>query len=577
MTESSSKNPVEPTSETPKRPRRHWLKRLFIMGGICLIMLALLAGGMEYYTSRPNFCGSCHIMVPYYDSWSDDVHSDAGEALCVDCHYAPGERHTLMAKFKGLSQATSYFSGRAGGGRPKAHVNDASCLTSNCHGDREFMKAPLKLGNVTFVHTDHLDPEQALLAEKRKQLVERRASLANELSNAQLSTLERLAGAMWLSDQRNAELMAWLDRQGLNDKRDDVLAFAELVHTELRIEQLSGLNCANCHEFDASLDNHFLVAKTTCYTCHFTNQPFNVGTGACLTCHEPPTTQIEIHPARGSRTTGTTETDTQPVVMDHAVVVENNVNCISCHADLIHGSGQVTRRDCQNCHDQDRFLQDWDQRTTKVVGHYHRVHAAGQRARCNDCHRVIDHKLIPLGDLQDAFALLAPVRQDCQHCHPDHHQEQMKLLIGEGGFTETGEVLPNQMVGSRATCSACHTEPGTGSKEQAVITGTVSSCRACHGDEYQELFGEWQDSIAARLREAESLRDNVQQRLAAASKPYDRDQLEADRLSRQAQQNIHLVAAGNGIHNKNYALVLLDQAVTDLERCQRILAGSIQR
>jgi nitrate/TMAO reductase-like tetraheme cytochrome c subunit len=24
----------------------------------------------DYYTSRPSFCGSCHMMKKYYDSWA---------------------------------------------------------------------------------------------------------------------------------------------------------------------------------------------------------------------------------------------------------------------------------------------------------------------------------------------------------------------------------------------------------------------------------------------------------------------------------------------------------------------------
>ena len=58
----------------------------------------------EYKTSQPQFCSSCHIMEPYYETWEADVHGAKLEVACVDCHYAPGERTTLKAKFRGLSQ-----------------------------------------------------------------------------------------------------------------------------------------------------------------------------------------------------------------------------------------------------------------------------------------------------------------------------------------------------------------------------------------------------------------------------------------------------------------------------------------
>ncbi len=120
------------------------------MAGIVTLVMAVLGGagmgGAEYYTAQPNFCGSCHVMDPYYKSWQSDKHGALLDVRCVDCHYAPGEHHTFMAKFRGLSQAASYFSGRSGASRPRAHVADASCLTSKCHGNDDHMTKELFIG-----------------------------------------------------------------------------------------------------------------------------------------------------------------------------------------------------------------------------------------------------------------------------------------------------------------------------------------------------------------------------------------------------------------------------------------------
>jgi nitrate/TMAO reductase-like tetraheme cytochrome c subunit len=285
--------------------------------------------------------------------------------------------------------------------------------------------------------------------------------------------------------------------------------------------------------------------------------------------------------------------------MNHSVVLANNVNCISCHSDLIHGAGEVTRRDCQNCHDQERYLKDLDHPTTQVVEDYHRVHAAAQRARCNDCHRLIEHKLLPMTDIHEAVSLLSPVRQDCQNCHPSHHREQVEMLLGQGGFVQGITSLPNPMTGSRANCRACHTARGADPKDEAVITGTLESCRGCHGQEYVKLFTQWKEGIAARLKEAQDLLASTEQRLAAAgwsgvlpasqpaperpgvspasrpvgtgAQPINADLREAIRLVDRARANIHLVATANGIHNKNYAMALLDQAIQDLDEAGRRL------
>ncbi len=567
--------PQPPESARPA-PVHKWRRRLKRLGLASVIMVVTLAAGAvtsEHYTSQPQFCGSCHIMEPYYETWKKDAHSAEG-TKCVDCHYAPGQQHTLMAKFRGLSQVTSYFSGRAGAGRPKARVNDASCTTSGCHGDGKFMNTELRLGNVTFVHAKHLEPDGKIAVEQGKKIADLREKLTAALGRNRLTAIELLAKPIQTADDRNAQLTTWLDEQKLSSMRDDILNYAELLHTEVRLEHLKGFKCSSCHEFDAKQHSHFSVNKTTCYTCHFINQPFNANSGRCLACHEPPTAEVPIHAGETSELRMPTAkglTAAGKVTMNHATIVANNVSCISCHAELIHGSGQVTRRDCQNCHDQDHYLRDFDRLNTSVVTEYHRIHAAGQRARCNDCHQIIEHKLLPVASPGDEVALLSPVRRDCQHCHPDHHREQIELLLGRGGFVEGATGMTNPMTGSRANCRACHTKVGEDPKQEAVIVGTLESCRGCHGQEYEQLFVRWQHSIEGRLQDANTLLARVQQRLAGGSQPNDLDRPEAVRLLDRAKRNIRLVMTANGMHNKNYALMLLDQAVLDLEEALKRL------
>lgn len=572
----------QPSAEaSPPPPKRKWRRRLKWIGGISLVMVVFLGatmGGAEYYTAKPQFCGTCHIMTPYYESWQKDPHATKADVACVDCHYAPGEHHTVMAKFRGLSQVASYFSGRAGAGRPKAHVNDASCLTSGCHGDNKYLDKPIKLGNVTFTHAKHLAAQGKIRTEVEQRTADLRTRLTASIGKDLLNALDLLAQPIEPAEAREKRLGAWIAQNALQTNSTDILAYAESLHTQLRVVQLEGLKCSSCHQFNSTLNTHFSAAMTTCYTCHFNNEPFNANTGRCLLCHEPPAKDVPIHGGDLSSPNATVDapaTTTAPVVlMNHAVILANNVNCASCHTDLIHGSGQVTRRDCQNCHDQNRYLKDFDHLTTEVVEDYHRVHAAGQRARCNDCHQLIDHKLMPLARIQDAVTLLTPVRQDCQHCHPDHHREQVELLLGQGGFVEGMTGVPNPMTGSRANCRACHTEAGSDPKDEKVITGTLESCRGCHGQEYVKLFGQWEQALTARLKEASELLATTEQRLQAATKPGDIDAnlTEAARLVDRAKANIHLVGAANGIHNKNYALAVLDQAIHDLEEAGKRMA-----
>ncbi len=111
--------------------------------------------GMEYYTSQPSFCGSCHIMRKPFNSWEKSKHRNV---KCVECHYAPGEHHTVKAKFRGLSQTFSYFATEEEKVRQKAWINDASCTTANCHPDQKMKGEMVRFReNVIYIHKTHFD------------------------------------------------------------------------------------------------------------------------------------------------------------------------------------------------------------------------------------------------------------------------------------------------------------------------------------------------------------------------------------------------------------------------------------
>src|SRR5690242_7727803 len=66
--------------------RRFAIRVAAFFGAFVLFFLVLVAMA-GWYTSRPKFCRSCHIMEPYYDSWAVSKHKDVS---CIECHFAPG-------------------------------------------------------------------------------------------------------------------------------------------------------------------------------------------------------------------------------------------------------------------------------------------------------------------------------------------------------------------------------------------------------------------------------------------------------------------------------------------------------
>ena len=105
-----------------------------------------MAGAAGWYTSRPQFCNSCHIMEPYYKSWQESSHKDVS---CIECHFPPGFGGKVRGKMLGLVQLAKYVTASEGP-RPAAEIPDASCLRSGCHETRllsgrvDFQRRPLR-------------------------------------------------------------------------------------------------------------------------------------------------------------------------------------------------------------------------------------------------------------------------------------------------------------------------------------------------------------------------------------------------------------------------------------------------
>ncbi len=112
-----------------------------------LVVVAMLFA--MQVSSTPGFCGSCHIMKPYYESWS---HSKHNQIACVDCHISPGITAELRKKYEALSMVVKYFTGTYGT-NPWAEVDDAACL--RCH-ERRLLEGKEVFHAVLFDHTPHL-------------------------------------------------------------------------------------------------------------------------------------------------------------------------------------------------------------------------------------------------------------------------------------------------------------------------------------------------------------------------------------------------------------------------------------
>ncbi len=438
------------------------------MKKIIIILLILFAfvvvaaiGASEWYTSQPDFCGSCHIMKKAYKTWGSSKHNNI---KCVECHYAPGESHALKAKFKGLGQLFTYISLREQEVRKPTKIDDASCMTSKCHPKHKLKEDKVVLKDrISYIHKTHFD-----------------------------QTIEG-----------------------------------------------QSLHCNTCHQH-ISAERHFQVPKVACYLCHFKNTEFNEGRAKCSLCHKIPTKPLQKQKKEGNA-------DEKPVT--HQSLEEAKVPCQSCHFELVSGEGEIKTEECSGCHDEPETLKTADNK--KLM---HEKHVADQNAKCFDCHRPILYKEVEFLD---------PVRESCTLCHPDHHEYQKLLLVGDKRKDVAS--VPGLMYNVKTNCIGCHTAK-IKIKGSYVLHGSAKACANCHTPKHEGMVKEWKNKIKEELATAKEI-----EKEALESIENIKDKLPSEKLDkalimlRQGQENMRIVEYGGGVHNNKYSIVLLDTAMNNFE------------
>ncbi len=294
---------MEPSTPSPTpapaAPRSRWWKVRRILYSVLTVLTAwaflmvVMAGAAGWYTSRPVFCSSCHIMEPYYKSWQQSAHK---VVTCIECHFPPGVGGEVRGKMLGLVQLLKYVTASAGP-RPSAEIPDASCLRSGCH-ERRLLEGLVDFHGIPFDHTPHLE-------------------------------------------------------EGRRGKT---------------------LRCTSCHS-QIVQGQHMTVTTTTCFLCHFKDQPFNEQLSACTHCHQIPQQEFDLGGG---------------VKFTHELAFRKGVNCKNCHGDLIHGKGEVPRERCLSCHNRKDDL-------ARINDHVflHAKHVTEHKVDCIQCHTPSSTPSIP--------------------------------------------------------------------------------------------------------------------------------------------------------------------------------------
>ena len=466
---------------------KRYLKIIGIASVVGIAGLAVLVYAAEKYTSRPDFCGlRCHTMKTPYQTWVKDKHKTGthskikNDVACIDCHFAPGEKPTPRAKFKGLGQLFSYLATKEKEVRKRAVVKDSACTTSECH------------------------PKDKLFPKK----IDYKKAYKTEYEG-------------------------------------NLLPFTHKTHSEKSVDGQK-LHCSSCH-IHSTAGRHFEVPKELCFLCHFRKSEDNKGRAKCSICHE-----VSKKPLQAKKPEeNPDEKPSKPIT--HQSLERSKVPCSSCHFELVRGNVDVKKESCFDCHHDPtpELLKKADDR--KVM---HDTHVTKQTARCVNCHQPIEHK---------EFSYLDTSIRNCSVCHPEPHIYQKMLLMGVGGKGTAKFPIAHDPM--RANCLSCHTKDGFDEKGRKVRRAEGKACVGCHDEkEKEKVAQQWKADVAEDLKAARALEKDVVAAIEEAKGTVAAANIrKMQALLKDAQGNLKIVDAGGGVHNKKFAMLLIDTAVKNFE------------
>ena len=312
--------------------------------------------------------------------------------------------------------------------------------------------------------------------------------------------------------------------------------------TELRREKK--LRCTSCHS-QIVQGEHITVTESTCFLCHFKNQPMEAPIDDCNWCHEAPVKDGNME-----------------VSYDHTFVIEKEMNCEKCHGGMQIGDGIVPMERCSSCHAEIGHLEKYSD-----AAFIHKNHVTDHKVECQNCHLVIQHK---------SMSNLTAGIQDCNSCHENTHNTQRLLFSGTGGLEVPPH--PNPMFKTGLNCQGCHlfhnVEQGYESLGQSSIAN-AESCEICHGAGYSRILSQWELVMNEKV-------DQIEESLAVvtnAVKVNDIPETVKEQISElmvSSEYNFSLVKTGNFIHNVAYSDELLKVVYTNLQTVNGLLQTQLQ-
>jgi nitrate/TMAO reductase-like tetraheme cytochrome c subunit len=288
---------------------------------LCVIAFLILSLALLKFTESPTFCGLCHQMNAYMESWRTSSHRNVA---CTKCHYEPGFSNHLRGKWVDGQVSLAYFLSGKRPSMPHAQIGDASCLQKGCHRVDD-LKGDMIYKNVAFSHRKHL-------GELRRGMELRCTSCHAQLVQGKHLTVHEV----------NCFICHYYKAGPRGEEECISCAIG---------------GCTSCHvepKGDIRIKgwsfNHrkYIARGVACEKCHLSvvQGDGHVPEGKCVQCHNEPVLLSTKYTSQ---------------FMHKKHVTDHKIECVNCHTPLRHEIGQIptmthTPSNCDKCHSKEMHL-----------------------------------------------------------------------------------------------------------------------------------------------------------------------------------------------------------------------------
>lgn len=366
---------------------RNHRKGLLITFGSFTLVFVLSVGFLAHESAKPEFCTTCHIMEPYYESWKTSSHNNVN---CLTCHFEPGLKGFVRGKVVALSQFVRYITVTYGS-KPWAEIPDKNCQQPGCHEGAD-LRGPMEYRQgIVFDHSHHM------------QNLRRGKDLRCTSCHSQIvqGSHMRVTGEVCY-----------------------ICHFKPLPNGELD-PKLS--DCRTCHVQGVSTplapQEHalFIDRGTDCEKCHFNVIRGNgeVLSKRCETCHADPE-HLE---------------ETSPEKLHKLHVSDHKVECFECHNPIEHtleSVHDIAQADCGLCHAERHQLQKafYEGSVAVPIGKPHPSPMIEAHIACSGCHSEMETE----GPTTSPVVLKGIAHasgQACDYCHGSGYDNLLDDWLSE--------------------------------------------------------------------------------------------------------------------------------------------------